>query len=168
MDANYAPSALTATEMMPVCFLESSEECLNAVSGPETVPFEVVLDSGAAEHVMDGEEAPGYRLEPSEGSKRGVTFKAANGQVIANQGQMVLNLATSVGAPLQSTFQVCSVHRPLWSVGKICDNGCSVTFDAKGATVKSKEGKSVCTFERRNGLYVTTLNLQRPDFARQG
>ena len=56
----------------------------------------------------------------------------------------------------------------MWSVGKICDNGCSVTFDAKGATVKSKEGKDVCTFERRNGLYVATLGLQRPDFARQG
>ena len=56
---------------------------------------------------------------------------------------MVLNLATQSGAPLQSTFQICSVHRALWSEGTICDNGCSVASDAKGATVKSEEVKDV-------------------------
>ena len=81
---------------------------------------------------------------------------------------MVLNMQADGGGMLQSTFQVCNVSRPLWSVGKICDKGCSVTFDAKGASVKTATGAEVCTFERRNGLYVASLTLKSPGFMRPG
>ena len=160
LDPEEQPGAVTTS--MAVNFLESSAESINAISDQSVLPFEVILDSGAAEHVLDQSDAPGYPLEVSAGSARGATFSAANGAEIANQGQMVLNLSSREGNPLRSTFQVCAVSRPLWSVGRICDNGCTVTFDAKGAIVKSKEGKEACTLERRNGLYASTLGLRKP------
>ena len=134
---------------------------LNAVSEYTTLPFEVVLDSGAVDHVADNAEAPGYSVE-SKG-RSNLSFSAANGDRIENRGVMIFNLTTTEGHPIKSKFQVCDVSRPLWSVGKICDAGCSVTFDSKGAAVKhSASGKTLCTFERRGGLYLASMPLFKP------
>ena len=154
-----------------VNLLDSEENPLNNVQ--EEIPFEVVLDSGAAEHVSDSVDAPGYAVEASEGSKAGKGFIAANGGRIPNKGQMTLSLKTEGNQKIQSTFQVCGTNRPLWSVAKICDSGCSVTFDAKQAVVTQKAtGKQVCSFQRQGGLYVASLMLSKPDgassFTRQG
>ena len=139
----------------------------------EEVPFEVVLDSGAAEHVTDNIDAPGYSIVPSAGSKAGKAFIAANGGRIPNRGQMTLSLKTEGNQKINSTFQVCQTNRPLWSVGKICDSGCEVTFKADQAIVTQKStGKPVCNFKRQGGLYVATLKLSKPEgassFTRQG
>ena len=72
--------------------LEEEEEQLNNIE--EEFPFEVVLDSGAADHVTDNTDAPGYAIEPSDGSKAGKGFIAANGARIPNRGQMTLSLKT--------------------------------------------------------------------------
>ena len=54
---------------LTVAILESEEQQLNTIQGD--LPFEVVLDSGAADHVADNVDAPGYSVEPSAGSKAG-------------------------------------------------------------------------------------------------
>ena len=94
-----------------VALLESEEGQLNAVQGD--LPFEVVLFSGAADHVADNVDAPGYAVEPSTGSKAGAAFIAANGARIPNRGQMTLALKSEGGQPITSTFQVCQTNRPL-------------------------------------------------------
>ena len=162
---------LRTSSRLTVAILESEEQQLNTIQGD--LPFEVVLDSGAADHVADNVDAPGYSVEPSAGSKAGAAFIAANGAKIPNRGQMTLSLKADGGQPIMSTFQVCQTNRPLWSVGKICDAGCKVIFSSDGAEVVSKtSGKSLCTFERRGGLYVGTLGLANPRsasaFAGQG
>ena len=142
--------------------LTHSEGDINNLSGPESLPFEIVLDSGAVDHVADNAEAPGYEVSP-DGKSTG-SFSAANGDAIENRGSMLLNLTTTEGHKIQSKFQVCDVSRPLWSVGKICDAGCAVTFTSKGAVVKhAATGKDMCSFERRRGLYVASLLLSRPN-----
>ena len=134
-----------------------------------SVPFEVVLDSGAADHVADSVDAPGYVVAPSEGSKAGKGFIAANGARIPNRGEMALSLRIENGGRLRSTFQVCETNRPLWSVGKICDSGHKVFFTATGAEIiHEKTGKTHIKFERKNGLYVAGLKLANPSFRRQG
>ena len=144
-----------------VAALFHAESDLNAMSDQSTLPFEIVLDSGAVDHVADHAEAPGYSVDSSGRST--TSFSAANGEPIENKGVMTLNLKTTEGHPIQSKFQVCEVSRPLWSVGKICDAGCTVSFDSKGATVKhTATGKNICLFERRRGLYVASLPLSRP------
>ena len=54
------------------------------------------------------------------------------------------------------------------SVGRICNNGNSVTFTHDKAVVRSKEGAEigVCTRNGR-GLYTAELKLTAP-FGRQG
>ena len=163
----------TCPESEPKCtgigLLQSEMEEVNAMTGPPVFPFEVVLDSGAAEHAVDAVDAPGYEIQDSPGSKAGACFIAANGEKISNQGQVNLKLKSDEGAGLQSTFQVCKTHRPLWSVGRICDSGCTVTFDSTGARITHKSsGKQLCSFQRSQGLYVSTLQLANPTFTRPG
>ena len=87
-----------------------------------------------------------------------------NGSEILNLGQKQLNL-TDPGADrgLQSVFQIAAVTRPLMSVGKICDEGHEITFNAVMAVVRHKEGSELCRFHRNaGGLYVAKLRLRSP------
>ena len=111
--------------------------------------------------MADNQDAPGYKVD-SEG-KTAASFSAANGEPIENKGAMTLNLTTTEGHAIKSRFPVCEVSRPLWSVGKIYDAGCTVTFTNKGASIKhTATGKQLCLFERRRGLYVASLPLSKP------
>ena len=141
------------------------------VSGPqeilattawEDIEFEVALDSGSVVHVCAPADIPGYRVEESPGSKRGQDFLMGDGGTIPNLGQSQLNL--SEGAKdMQSVFQIAAVTRPLMSVGRICDQGHSITFDAVMAVVNASDGTELCRFERQSGgLYVAKLKLRNP------
>ena len=173
MDAGrkITPRGRGGTRHLPSMLLDAEGDELHNVQ--EEIPFPVVLDSGAADHVSDNVDAPGYVVEPSPGSRAGRGFIAANGAKIPNRGQMKLALKTEDGKPIESVFQVCETSRPLWSVGKICDNGCTVVFDAaKAEVIRKSDGRSLCTFQRSGGLYVANLNLTNPkrpsSFTRQG
>ena len=95
-------------------------------------------------------------------------FLMADGGKIPNQGQKSLKLADlSSGKDIASVFQIAAVTRPLMSVGKMCDEGKTVSFDKDMASVKNKEGKEVCVFHRQaGGLYVAKLMLRAPGFVR--
>ena len=133
----------------------------------EDIEFEVALDSGSIVHVCSSTDAPGYDVRESAGSKRGQKFTVGNGGKMENQGEFDLNLATSAGLQVKSTFQVCKVTRPLMSVGRMCDEGHTVTFDKERAIVRNADGKEIARFERRGGgLYTCKMVLKAP-FARQ-
>ena len=130
----------------------------------QDVEFEVALDSGSVVHVCSMEDVPGYDVGESPGSRRGQEFLMGNGTVIPNLGQSSLNLSdTGIGRDIQSVFQIAEVTRPLMSVGRICDEGHNITFDAVMAVVKSKEGEEICRLHRNpSGLYVAKLKLRSP------
>ena len=65
---------------------------LNMVEEPEFFDMNVTLDSGAAEHVADIDDAPGYTVSPSPGSKAGQGWRTANGEIIPNKGELILEL----------------------------------------------------------------------------
>ena len=119
-----------------------------------------------------------YNVAESAGSKVGQHFVAAGGARIPNEGQFKLRLrsggpAKGEGKDIESTFQVAKVTRPLWSVGRICDEGFSINFTQVEAVVVDKSGKAVCKFHRKGGLYVADLHLKNPaikspDFPRRG
>ena len=82
-----------------------------------------------------------------------------------NLGQKTLNLAPSQ-AEFSFVFLIAPVHRPLVSVGKICDNGNDVLFTADKATVRDPHGEEVCVFDRQpGGFYIAKLKILSP-FAR--
>ena len=50
------------------------------------------------------------------------------------------------------------------SIGSVCDNGNEVLFTKDKGIVRSRDGKTIVTFERDKGLYVATLKARRGDF----
>ena len=67
--------------------------------------------------------APGYTVEASAGRKRGHKFVIGDGNNIAKDGQVGLNLQITIGEStndISSTFQFATASWPLMSVGKIC------------------------------------------------
>ena len=130
---------------------------LNVADGSVDNTIQIALDSGAGEHVASRSIAPKYSVVESAGSKAGQHFVAAGGARIANEGQFKLRLrsggpAQGEGKDIESTFQVAKVTRPLWSVGRICDEGFSINFTQTEAVVQNKLGKAVCKFHRKGGL----------------
>ena len=91
-----------------------------------------------------------------------------DGGTIPNMGESQLHLSDQ-NRDLQSVFQIAAVTRPLMSVGRICDQGHSITFDAVMAVGHAADGTELCKFERQNGgLYVAKLKLRNPaGFGRQ-
>ena len=110
------------------------------------------------------DDAPGYRLGESPGSRRGQEFLMGDEGLIPILGQSQLILSdTTVGRNIESVFHIAAVTRALISVGRICDEGHSMTFDAAMAVVHAKDGSEVCRFQRNgSGLYVAKLKLRSP------
>ena len=145
--------------------LDDSDELLNNVNEePEFLVIEICLDSGAGDHVLSRVDVPGFVVEESPGSKAGRGFWAANNKRIPNEGQTLLRLKANDGSGMCSTFQVAEVSRPLWSVGKICDQGFTTTFTKTHARITDENGKEILVFERRNGLYLGLVQVRNPKF----
>ena len=85
-----------------VCEISEDDILVNQPKEWPEVSFEVALDSGSVVHVRSNEDALGYLLEPSAGSRRGQKFMMG---------------APDQNSELQSVFQIAAVTRPLMSVG---------------------------------------------------
>ena len=145
-----------------------AQQGLNIVEEPEFLEINVTLDSGAAEHVADASDARGYTVSLSPGSKIGQGWRTANGEIIPNKGEMILELESG-NSKMSSKFQVGSVSRPLWSVGKLCDAGYRVVFDKGEATVVHKaSNQPVTVFKRRNAFYECDMKLRNPKASQTG
>ncbi len=140
--------------------------CLEVVSGDDEVmamaaprTIKVAADSGAGDHVAAAELVGAHLVVPSAGSRHGRHFVAANGDRMRNQGEARLKLSDPKAGPtLHPTFQVADVTRALYSVSKMCDEGCVVTFAELEGTV-TKDGKVVARFAREGGLYVAEMEI---------
>ena len=63
------------------------------------------------------------------------------------------------GKRIKSVFQVADVTRALYSVSKICDDGCEVYFTATEAVI-TKGGKVITRFAREGGLYCAEMEIE--------
>ena len=132
------------------------DELLN-VNVPRTL--KIALDSGAGDHVAGREQVGKSSVRPSRGSERGAHFVDAGGNRIQNQGESQLHMLEPGGKTIKSTFQVADVTRALYSVSKICDEGCEVYFTATEAVV-TKNGVVVTKFGREGGLYCAEMQIK--------
>ena len=87
-----------------------------------------------------------------------------DGGAIIDLGQKHRNLSdTSINSDVKSIFQIVAVTRPLMSVGKICDEGHTVTSSDVMAVVHNKEVDELCKFHWANGcLYVARPKRRSP------
>ena len=110
----------------------------------------------------------------SDGARRGQEFVTAAGDTIRNEGEVAAAFLTQDKESINSTFQITAVTRPLWSVSQILDNlpaGHEANFERDSAAIRAADGQVLAKFERRGGLYVSTLRLRKtkhPGFQRQG
>ena len=132
---------------------------------------QVTLDSGCCKHVLPADAAPGYDIVDSPGSKQGRNFVVGNAGKVANERQVLLNLATGTepGAEvMNSTLQVAELNRPLMSVSQICSHGHKCVFERGQALVIAENGDTLAKFGEDHGLYVATFVLKAPTpFQRQ-
>ena len=68
------------------------EDTVMPLEAWQDVDVEFTLDSGCCNHVLDSEDAPGYLVQESVGSRRGQNFVVGNGERVPNEGQVHLNL----------------------------------------------------------------------------
>ena len=81
---------------------------------------ELAVDSGATESVVHEEMATNVATVPGEASRRGVSYKVANGEQLPNLGEKVFEAVSENHVLRQMTAQVCDVDTGLLSVENAC------------------------------------------------
>ena len=118
-------------ELSHVCaplnlFEYSASEVLVHEAAWKDLEVEVALDSGSVCHVISEADTPCYALDASPSARTCQEFIVGDGGTMKNFGQKKLNLSCE-SSNFSSVFQIAAVHRPLMSVGRICDNDNTVT-----------------------------------------
>jgi hypothetical protein len=106
---------------------------------------------------MPKDKCSQFRVMPSEMSKCGACYSAANGSEIKNYGQRDVEGQTSEGVNATMTFQVADVRGALGSVHRICEAGNRVVFDDEGSYIECKTTKSRSVIDKVNGVYYLYL-----------
>ena len=146
---------------------ENQDEAVNALpEEPEYYEVEMTLDTGASAHAADRVDFPGYDVKESPGSKAGQLFGCAGGKSLRNEGQMEVNmLSPDEGTPIELCTQVTKVTRPLLSVSKMTEDGrLEVVCRKDRALVMDNQGRTLATFNKKNGLYVCMMKVRNPRF----
>ena len=116
--------------------------------------MDVTVDSGAADHVSNKEIEKGIEVRETEASKKGMSYRVANGETIPNRGEKVLRGVTDTGKNIGFTAQITDVTKALCSVGKMTDSGNRVVFDdddKEGITYRIRRRGITRTSGRRMG-----------------
>ena len=77
---------------------------------------EILADNCADDHVCPLNAFQWVKLDPGVDPR----LETASGEALAHYGQRTVKLYLSDYRPVTITFQVCSVHRTILSVGKFC------------------------------------------------
>ena len=135
--------------------------------------IKVTADSGAVDHVAPKNTGKKFKTRDTEASKRGMHYIAANGTKIMNQGEKTISGITEDNVPLNMTWQVAEVKKPLASIGRICDAGNVAVFTKEGGYIVGR--KTAETFigqlqksrrpkmqmRRENGVYHFKLYVEK-------
>ena len=121
----------------------------------------ITMDSGAAHNVMPRKMVRDKgQIRPSEGSKRGAHYVAANNGRIPNEGEYDFAFSTSEGAPETMTFQIAEVNKALGSISYLVDHGYRVVFDRDPISGRDmscmvhKESKRTSRFRRDRNVWI--------------
>ena len=117
------------------------------------------IDSGAIDTCMPPKLGQAFQLRPSEMSKAGSKYRAANGSPIENFGERKISGWTDNWTPFGLIAQVADVRTPLGSVRSMLAAGNQVIFDpnpGKSMIRNIKTGKEI-PIKERNGSYEVDL-----------
>jgi uncharacterized Zn finger protein (UPF0148 family) len=141
----------------------------------ESLPYPIIIDSGAAESVLPKDWCPQAAL--LKGESYGKHYTAANGSHIKNRGEKIVSMVTAEGQWKNLKFQVCDVTRPLASVSKIVESGHTVVFNPSwkgGSYILNLQTREKTWLRQQDGVFVLDAKVApaqwqaRPSFAGQG
>ena len=118
----------------------------------------VTVDSGAADNVMPRRilRKKAKLIRPSQASRAGVHYVAANDGRIPNEGEAEFQVETKEGNQHSWTFQIAEVNKVLAAVSALVDAGNKVVFDRD-----DKTGLDISLIvNKKSGLY-TKLRRER-------
>ena len=96
----------------------------------------------------------------------GVTYTAANGGELPNEGEQTVSFVTNEGQKRHMIFQIAPVGKPLASVSRIVHKGNRVIFDDEVSYIEHKATGQRTYMVEKNGVYV--VDAWAPTFGRQG
>ena len=140
-----------------------------------SMPYPIIIDSGAAESVMPHGWCPQAAL--LKGEAYGKSYSAANGSIIKNKGEKVISMITRNGKWKSMKFEMCDMTRPLASVHKIVEAGHTVVFNPswKGSSyILNLQTQEKTRLMQKDGVFVLETKIaitklqNNVSFGRQG
>ena len=135
---------------------------LNAVRSDGWEFIEMAVDSGASETVIGEDMVATATLTESEGSRRGVEYKVANGESLPNLGEKRFEAVTGENVNRKIKAQVCSVQQGLLSVKKMVDTGHKVVFASEGSYIEDRRTFERMHLKEKNGMFFLKLWTKSP------
>ena len=111
--------------------------------------------------------APQFKVKPPTGSRNGVQYVAANGNMMPNRG---VKVTTEERHRCVLMMQVTDIQKPLMSVARICDAGHKVTFTKAGGIIEHEATSQRPKFQRVDNVYRLKVGVaqEKSVFRRQG
>ena len=123
-----------------------------------------MIDSGSQPNVAHCKKTfPHLKVRESEGQKRGLQYKGADGSLIANEGECHVTHREANGSTFQFVFQHAQVHCHILSVSQLVSRDCVVTFHKLGGHIAYPDGRKI-RFIANEGVFVVRLNVLDIDF----
>ena len=117
--------------------------------------LEITVDSGACDTVLPSGMLASIQTMSTAASRAMEEYEVANGGVIINEGEKrCLMWTPGSTTPKGIVFQVTDVHKPLMSVGAMCDAGYECLMSKEGGFMRDAETGEMIPLTRRGNLYV--------------
>ena len=115
----------------------------------------VTIDSGAEASIWPATHVSWKNVKPTEESRKGIGFVAANGSRMQNYGGTQVKFEKD-GKVKAMNFEVTDCKKPLASVARIVDQGNKVAFDEGESYILNKKTGEKIMLERERGTFVMT------------
>ena len=117
-----------------------------------------VVDSGSVRPVIPPDVLPEIKVQPTEESKSGHSFRGAkkNGTPIRNLGEQVVLGITAEGQRRKMRWTVSDVRKPLISVTKLEEAGNEIVLGKRPRIVHLKTGQAT-NLKKQSGVYTLDL-----------
>ena len=138
---------------------------VHEVNVPGWEKVRVQMDSGAVDTVVPKDTARAFAIKPTEMSKKGIGFIAANGSKISNYGEKKVIGWTDEGAGMSMRMTCADVKKPLCSVYRMNLGGNVVVFDGDRSYMQNKMSGQKTRIRCENGQYVFNMWVQASEAA---
>ena len=160
---NQMPPALKDVSLMTKPHLEMATSSGLLLSAPSSAEMnadgwellEITVDSGDCGTVLPTGMLSSINVVSTEASRNLETYEVANGCTTVNKGEKRCVMMTPGSQiPKGITFQVTDVHKPLMSVGAMCDAGYECLLSKRGGFIRDEETGEMIPLQRKGNLYV--------------